>query len=408
MKKAKILATLVLILLFSSSLVFAEKSGAVSDVTSTVITWTTDKLSTSQVEYGIGKSYTNTTQEDANLVTRHRVVISGLMPSTSYNYRVISKDAAGKKATSGNLTFVTLSALAKEEPPRISDVEADQIVASGPESPMQKTPQASSSEPVKKASTQEEAKAIKEEEPIKKALMQKGGILLKKGTWQIQPSTTYVHTSANRITLEGYTILPVLLIGEIGIAKVKRDILMETLSAKYGLRNNLQLEMSVPFRYQVNRTVTEGDTIKSDITTSDSGIGDISGGVFYQFAYEKGIRPDAIVGLSIKSRTGKSPYGNDIGIGTGHWGIKGSVVAVKSSDPAILFGSLGYTHNIKRNIDNYGDVAPGGSFDYGFGAAFALNYQLAFSASVSQSLGGKMYINDVAVPGSFTNVISLK
>src|SRR4029450_10301370 len=44
---------------------------------------------------------------DANHVTSHSVAVSGLSPSTTYHYRVKSKDAAGNLATSGDLTFTT-------------------------------------------------------------------------------------------------------------------------------------------------------------------------------------------------------------------------------------------------------------------------------------------------------------
>ncbi|MFH1678279.1 MAG: transporter, partial [Candidatus Omnitrophota bacterium] len=128
-----------------------------------------------------------------------------------------------------------------------------------------------------------------------------------------------------------------------------------------------------------------------------------------QFAYEKGLIPDLIAGLTVKSRTGKEPYGRDIGLGTGHWAVKGSIVAVKSSDPAILFSRLGYTHNIERNdIPDYGSVKPGDSFEYSLGVAFALNYQLALSLQLEELITTKMRMNNESVPGSFTNVVNFK
>jgi hypothetical protein len=73
------------------------------------ITWTTDEVATGQVEYGQTTSYGLDTTLDPTLVTNHSVNISGLAASTTYHYRVKSKDAVGNKAVSSDYTFTTLS-----------------------------------------------------------------------------------------------------------------------------------------------------------------------------------------------------------------------------------------------------------------------------------------------------------
>lgn len=70
------------------------------------ITWTTDKQSDSQVQYGIGNTGTST-PVNTNLVTSHSVALSGLAASTTYSYKVISKTSAGYSSTSSVLTFTT-------------------------------------------------------------------------------------------------------------------------------------------------------------------------------------------------------------------------------------------------------------------------------------------------------------
>ncbi|MDX1980677.1 MAG: Ig-like domain-containing protein, partial [Bryobacteraceae bacterium] len=71
------------------------------------ITWTTDKPSDSRVAYGLTSAYGSLTPLDTAMVTSHSIVISGLSPSTTYHYQVISKDAQGITGVSGNLTFTT-------------------------------------------------------------------------------------------------------------------------------------------------------------------------------------------------------------------------------------------------------------------------------------------------------------
>ena len=81
-------------------------SGNIAATTAT-ITWNTDEASDSQVEYGLTTAYENSTPLDELRITNHSVDLANLMPSTSYHYRVKSKDAAGNLATSNDFTFTT-------------------------------------------------------------------------------------------------------------------------------------------------------------------------------------------------------------------------------------------------------------------------------------------------------------
>ncbi len=74
---------------------------------SSTITWTTNEPATSRVEYGLTTSYGSTTELDPALVTAHSVLLTGLAPNTTYNYRVHSIDAAGNERVSANSTFAT-------------------------------------------------------------------------------------------------------------------------------------------------------------------------------------------------------------------------------------------------------------------------------------------------------------
>ena len=76
--------------------------------TSTVITWTTDEASDSQVEWGGTSSY-GAVATNPSLVASHSIPFSGLALGTTYHYRVKSKDQAGNQATSADQTFTTTS-----------------------------------------------------------------------------------------------------------------------------------------------------------------------------------------------------------------------------------------------------------------------------------------------------------
>jgi len=78
--------------------------------TSATITWTTNEVSTSRIEYGTGTNYGAFTTADSSLATAHSQTLSGLTAGTLYHYRVISVDAANNAATSGDQTFTTTAA----------------------------------------------------------------------------------------------------------------------------------------------------------------------------------------------------------------------------------------------------------------------------------------------------------
>ena len=97
------------------------------------ITWTTSEASDSLVAYGASASYGKSSALDTVLVTSHSQTLSGLAAGTLYHFRVESKDAAGNRAVSGDVTFTTLEQQppADTTPPSISGVAATGITASG-------------------------------------------------------------------------------------------------------------------------------------------------------------------------------------------------------------------------------------------------------------------------------------
>lgn len=89
------------------------------------ITWTTDESSDSQVDYGISTSYGASSSLNSQMVTSHSVTLSGLSASATYHFRVNSRDAASRIATSNDFTFITLAPDAV--PPVISNISASSI-----------------------------------------------------------------------------------------------------------------------------------------------------------------------------------------------------------------------------------------------------------------------------------------
>jgi len=94
----------------SKPIISGVETALISDSDAT-ITWTTDKQSNSQVEWGIMKDPTASTSKTTGLSTDHYVTLSNLQKNTQYFYRVLSEDKSGNVGIGDNTgemyTFTT-------------------------------------------------------------------------------------------------------------------------------------------------------------------------------------------------------------------------------------------------------------------------------------------------------------
>ena len=98
--------------LFDTPIQFSDIATRLSaDGQDTIVTWTTDDPTTSQVEYGKTVAYGSLTVEDTNLVTDHEVTLAGLDEDDVYHFRVWGRNPPlYSDAVSGDHTFITLPA----------------------------------------------------------------------------------------------------------------------------------------------------------------------------------------------------------------------------------------------------------------------------------------------------------
>ena len=64
-----------------------------------VVTWTTDELSSSRVDYGTNPGSLTSSATSPGMTTSHSVTLAGLAAATTYHYRVTSIDASGNSTT---------------------------------------------------------------------------------------------------------------------------------------------------------------------------------------------------------------------------------------------------------------------------------------------------------------------
>lgn len=77
-----------------------------------IISWTTDEPATAQIQYSLGViekgEYQESTKEDISLSQSHVSVLQNLLPSATYRFRVISKDASSNIASSDDYSILTV------------------------------------------------------------------------------------------------------------------------------------------------------------------------------------------------------------------------------------------------------------------------------------------------------------
>ncbi|HXS95629.1 MAG TPA: S8 family serine peptidase [Candidatus Limnocylindrales bacterium] len=103
-------ASTFLTLIFNAGppVISAASAGSVTSSGAT-ITWVTNRPADSQVNYGLSSSYGYTTPLDSTLVTTHSVALTGLAPSSTYHYQILTRDSQGLLGASADLFFTTLS-----------------------------------------------------------------------------------------------------------------------------------------------------------------------------------------------------------------------------------------------------------------------------------------------------------
>lgn len=246
---------------------------------------------------------------------------------------------------------------------------------------------------------------------LDRALIQRGGLLLPSGTLELETSASFYDASSDAISIEGFAILPVLVVGDIVSDRVRREVALSSFTARLGLPWNFQLDVRTPYGYEQVRTVTADNRETSQRAV---GLGDVQISLNRQIAREHGRIPDLLANVSFKTKTGKDPFGlgnNEIALGTGFYGAQGRITAVKSSDPLVLFGSLSYTYNIPagklipdpRNAGQQilAHFEPGDTSGFQLGSVLAVNPETSLSVAWDQTFTRGTTVDGVRIPGSY-------
>ncbi|HEX7036334.1 MAG TPA: transporter [Pseudomonadales bacterium] len=235
---------------------------------------------------------------------------------------------------------------------------------------------------------------------FEQTLIDRGGLLLPPRTLELESGLSYISSSSDRIVIDGFTIFPVLVVGDIVNERLRSEIVQGTATARLGLPFDLQLETRVPFGYQHRQTVT-AENEQTDL--EDFAMGDVEVALSHQLLRGRDRLPDLLASLRWKSTTGDDPFSADaadrVSLGSGFESWSTSLTAVHVADPVVFFGGLSYTYNESKRTDA-GRFVSGETWGGQLGMAIALNLDTSLSFAFDQQFTRSSRLDGDRIPGS--------
>ena len=231
------------------------------------------------------------------------------------------------------------------------------------------------------------------------ALPERVGVLTPKGKFVMTPSFEYVRSSANRLVFRGVEIVPGIQLGVIEANDADRDSAVGAVGLRYGLTRRLEIEARLPYVYRHDRITTlaqRDETISRTIELDGQGAGDIEISARYQINEVRPGKPIFVANARYKPATGLGPYdvgydefgvAKELSTGSGFDAIEGGVTMLYPTDPAVIFASLSYLHNLPKDIDKVIGDAPIGRVEPGDSIGMSLGFGLSLNPRFSVSFG---------------------
>ncbi|WP_294395450.1 hypothetical protein [uncultured Sphingomonas sp.] len=239
-------------------------------------------------------------------------------------------------------------------------------------------------------------------------LADQGGVITRRGLMTIEGDLEYARADRNRVLFRGVSIPEAVLIGAFDINESRQDVVTAAAVMRLGLTSRFEINGRVPFvRRSDNSALApvvdngDGSNVGTDRTVTDSNLGDVDFGARYQITDGQNGFPYLITGVQAVAPTGTDPFavprdtlGNPLraATGAGFWGVTPNLTAILPTDPAVLFGTLGYTFNFGRNIERrigsaiVERVTPGGQPAASVGIAISLNPRTSLSLGYAHTL----------------------
>lgn len=233
-------------------------------------------------------------------------------------------------------------------------------------------------------------------------LASQGSVLTKAGRLTIEPTVEYARDDRNRFVFRGIEIPQSVLVGVFDINESRQDIVTASATVRYGLTDRIELGVQVPWVYRDDTAVLvplvqnppQSGTGTVNTSASGTGIGDVQLMARYQINNGTHGWPFLTANVQVITPTGTDPYGvprdalgnaTKSATGFGFWGVQPSVTVIMPTDPATLFGVLGYNQNFGKAVNTrisdaqIDHVTPGSGPALTLGVGLALNERTSIS-----------------------------
>ena len=270
-----------------------------------------------------------------------------------------------------------------------------------------------------------------QDRPIELAVLEnQGSVVTRRGQLTGEFQLEYARADRNRAVFRGIELVEAVLVGVFDINESRQDVLTGSTALRYGLWDRLEVGVRVPYIYRSDTSIiapiagsTQNDPAATiDNSVKGNGIGDIEVSARYQLFDGGNGAPYVIANLQGVIPTGSDPFSigrdefgraQEAATGAGFWGIAPSLTAILPTDPVVLFGTLGYTFNLGKNVDttippvmiDYVDPGDAISASAGIGISFNQRTTLNLGYAHSWAFGTKTrtrLIDDAMSVGEMT------
>lgn len=229
---------------------------------------------------------------------------------------------------------------------------------------------------------------------LSRTLVERGALLLPEWGYEISPAVTYSHTQT-----DGLVVVPSGVVNTIVDRRQRDDSIEAAVSLRAGLPWQSQIELRVPYAWR-REAAAFGNTVSSD--QSAYHWGDLDVEYSRQLLREHGWWPDLLGALDLRLPTGDDPFRMSqpsLANGSGFYGLRGRLTAVKSQDPLAFFGTLAYTANLPDDKP-VGRVDPGETFGLTLGTVLAASPATSLTLSLANDFTGRTSVGGSSLPGS--------
>jgi uncharacterized coiled-coil protein SlyX len=233
-----------------------------------------------------------------------------------------------------------------------------------------------------------------------------GSVITNAGQLTAEAQFEYARADRNRVLFRGIEVVESVLIGVFDINESRQDVLTTSAALRYGLTDRLEVAVRLPFVHRSDTSIltpVQGDMDNTiDNSVKGSGIGDLELSARYQLTSGRRGSPLLIGNLQLVAPTGSSPFDAprdaqgralEASTGAGFWAIAPSLTMILPSDPAVLFATIGYTHNFGETVNArippvvIERVKPGDSLSASLGIGLSLNQRTSFNLGYAHSWG---------------------